>query len=289
MARTRDLDPDRGAGRAQQYKAGVMLTGPEADRRAENRAGARELDTMIEGSPGLTRQQKDRERAMPRETTGDLGDPRMRRTLPDVGEVRRPLSSRQRKARSVTKRGVQDRLPRTQYDAVRGVLTDRGAWTTTNNALADATGDVQMLTDKQRQQVQRIDRAIQAYERANDRGHVVYCNWEPPASVNRANIVGFLNNQLPPGTTVEFDRFTATAHTMHEVEVPESSGRPVPVFEIQTRRGLYLGRSDSVDDTRHLLPRGMSLTVAGQHTATYQRPDGTTGTRLVVQLIDTTP
>jgi hypothetical protein len=52
---------------------------------------------------------------------------------------------------------------------------------------------------------------------------------------------------------------------------------------------MYLGRSDSVDDTAHLLPRGMRLRVAGSHQGNYQRPDGSTGRRLVIQLTDITP
>jgi len=45
--------------------------------------------------------------------------------------------------------------------------------------------------------------------------------------------------------------------TMHEIE-PPGAGEPgrVPVLEIQIRRGICLGRSDSMDDTSHLLPQG---------------------------------
>ena len=61
------------------------------------------------------------------------------------------------------------------------------------------------------------------------------------------------------------------------------------VFEISTRRGVYLGHSDSQDNTAHLLPRGMAFEVIGTHEATWRAPDGTSGTRVVVQLRDITP
>lgn len=289
VPRSRVLDPDRGIGTTQAHKKGLILGQDAADERAADRAGARQLDNTVEHQPGLSRQQKDRERAMPRENLDKLGDPRMQRTLQEATELRRPLSSRQRKARSKTKRAIQDRQPRTQYEAVNSLITDQQHWNNLNTALSDATGDAQMLPDRQRQQAQRVDRAIQAYEQANDRGHVVYCNLELPSAVNRGNVAGFLNNQLEPGTSVDIDRFTFAAHTMHEVEAPDTPARPIPMLEIQTRRGLYLGRSDGSDDTTHLLPRGMRLTVIGHHHATFQRPDGTLGTRRVIQLIDTTP
>jgi hypothetical protein len=74
---------------------------------------------------------------------------------------------------------------------------------------------------------------------------------------------------------------------MHEVE-PPGGGETMPVLEIQTRRGMYLGRSDSLDDTTHLLPRGLRLRVVDIHEAVFERPDGTLGRRPVVQLRDIT-
>ncbi len=263
---------------------------PEVHRqRRDERDGARELDRTVESMPGLRRQQRDRERAMPRDLTGDVPHPRMERTLPASGEIRRPLSSRQRKARSVTKRAVQDRLPDTQHAAVSRLLSRPQRWQQLNDALSDATGDAQALDDGQRVAVQRVDRAVQAYERANDRGHVIYSNVLMPEVINRSNLEGFVRHKLPRGTVLDFDRYTAGAHTLHEIEPGDPDAQRTAVFEIQTRRGMYLGRSDSVDDTAHLLPRGMRLRVAGTHEATYQRPDGSTGRRLVIQLTDITP
>ena len=240
----------------------------------------------MESMPGLTRQQRDRERAMPRATSAEVPHPAMERTLPEPDAIRTPLSSRQRKARSVNKRAAQERLPAAQYAATGALISRPERWSELNDALSDAAGDVQALDDGQRRDIQRVDRAVQAFERANDRGHVVYSNVRMPPVINRSNLEGFVRNSFPTGMVVHFDRFTAGAHTMHEIETDAAPEDRSVVFEMQTRRGAYLGYSDSVDDTSHLLPRGMRLQVAGAHRATYRRPDGTLGSRHVVQLVD---
>jgi hypothetical protein len=279
------VDADRGSSTTAAKQA-QSIGAAAAGARAETRDGARELDVAVESMPGLTRQQRDRERAMPRATAAEVPHPAMERVLPEPDAIRTPLSSRQRKARSVNKRAAQDRLPATQYAATVALVDREDRWAELNDALSEAAGDVQALDDGQRRDIQRVDRALQAYERANDRGHVVYSNVRMPAVINRSNLEGFVRNSFPTGTVVNFDRFTAGAHTMHEIESEEAPEDRSVVFEMQTRRGAYLGRSDSVDDTAHLLPRGMQLRVAGSHRASYRRPDGTLGTRHVVQLVD---
>jgi len=279
------LDADRGSSNADTKLASV-LGRDEAQERQETREGARDLDARVEAHPGLNRQQRDRERATPRDVTGDVPDPRMERTLPTPDQVRMPMSARQRSARAVTKRAVQDRLPSTQYTAMNRMVTDDAQWRSVNDAVSDAAGDVQQLEDFQIAQIQRVDRSIMAYERANDRGHVVYCNVQLPSAVNASNLSGFLRNTFRPGRAIAFDRFTMGAHTMHEIERDDPDAQRTAVFEIQTRRGAYLGRSTSLDDTAHLLPRGPQYQIVGTHTATYQRPDGSTGRREVIQITD---
>lgn len=279
------LDADRGSGNAGTKLASV-LGRDEAQERQETREGARDLDARVEAHPGLNRQQRDRERATPRDVTGDVPDPRMERTLPTPNQVRMPMSARQRSARAVTKRAVQDRLPSTQYTAMNRMVTDDAQWRSVNDAVSDAAGDVQQLEDFQIAQIQRVDRSIMAYERANDRGHVVYCNVQMPSAVNASNLSGFLRNTFRPGSAIAFDRFTMGAHTMHEIEREDPDAQRTAVFEIETHRGAYLGRSTSLDDTAHLLPRGPQYRIVGTHTATYQRPDGSTGRREVIQITD---
>ncbi|MFC9355850.1 hypothetical protein ACFTZB_04585 [Rhodococcus sp. NPDC057014] len=61
------------------------------------------------------------------------------------------------------------------------------------------------------------------------------------------------------------------------------TGRDV-VFEIETGRDMYPGRSDSVDDTAPMLPRGMRFEVVSCGESRYRRPDGRIGRRMLVQL-----
>jgi len=255
-----DLAVEAGRGNpagAAATRAQVMSAAEFTDR-AQDRAGARELDQAVEQMPGLSRGQRDRERAMPRNVTLPLGDPRKDRRLPGPRALRRPLSSRQRKARSIAKRAAQDDLPDTGYRALQRLVADRKHRAALNGALSRVAGDVQQLTDADRAEVQRVDRAIAAYERRNDRGHRVYVNLEFDEAIGGGHPLGVAGTYFPAGTVIELDRFTGAAHTMHEVE-PPSGGESVPVLEIQTRRGMYLGRSDSMDDTTHLLPRGLRL------------------------------
>jgi hypothetical protein len=282
------LDPDRGPSTSSRKQAKLIPVKEHKDR-SRTRAGARELDEAVEAAPGLSRQRRDRERAMPRDLSSEPPHPVMERRLPEPDAIRTPLSSRQRKARSVTKRAAQDRLAQTEYAAVAHAITDQDRWTRVNNALSDAMGDAQELDDGTRTEVQRLDRAIQKYEREGNRGHVVYANVEMPQAINYTSVATFVSSRLGPGEEVALDRYTGSAHTLHEIEPDNDRAGRVVAFEIQTRRGMYLGHSDGVDDTTHLLPRGLQLRVVGSHHARYRRPDGTIGTRYVVQLTDNDP
>lgn len=280
------LDADRGSG-AQHTKLATAMAGSEFHERAATREGARDLDKMVETLPGLNRQQRDRDRAMPRDVTGPVPDPRMERSLGAADQVREPLSARQRSSRSVTKHAAQGSLRHTEKVALARLVNDEDVWRRVNDELSDSAGDIQMLDDTQRARIQRCDRAIMAYERANDRSHVVYANVQMPAAVNSSNLAGFCRNTFTPGTTLDFDRFTAGAHTLHQIEPEDgAAGQRTAVFEIATQRGMYLGRSTGIDDTAHLLPRGLHTRVVGCQTVTYRRPDGSTGHREVIQITD---
>ncbi|ACZ32405.1 hypothetical protein Xcel_3406 (plasmid) [Xylanimonas cellulosilytica DSM 15894] len=281
------VDADRGSGTTRTKQARILDL-DDATSRAEARAGLRELDAMVESMPGLGRLQKDRERITPRGTLGDVGDPRMVRSLPDRGQVRKPISARQRNARSKTRGQVQATVPLTQLKAQRGIVTRPDVWMDVNDHLSEAAGDLQALPERDQEQVRRVDRSIQAYERSNDRGHVVYTNVQMPYFINASNLEGFVRNNFEPGTQVSFDRFTFATHQLHET-VDLHPGEGMATFEIQTRRGAYLGGSDKRDNTSHLLPRGMDFEVVGTHTAYFQYPSGRRGSRTVIQLRDITP
>lgn len=291
MPRSRPADPDgyvlevgrRGASGLTATGAALVDPG-EAQAREETRAGYRDLDRAVEQMPGLTRQGRDRERAMPRNLTAPAGHPRTVRELPEPDSVRRPLSDRQLRARAAGKRRAQGAMTDTQYHALGRLVTDPAHRARLGDALSDAAGDVQELPDADRAAVQRTDRAIGRYEHENTRGHVVYANLEMPAAVPAGHTLRVLREHFRPGAVVSFDRFTGTAHQLHEIEPAQDPGS-VPAFEIQTRRGIYLG-TGSTGDTTHLLPRGLRASVVSVHEAAYLRPDGTRGTRPVIQLLD---
>ncbi|MEU2005390.1 hypothetical protein ACH47B_30055 [Rhodococcus sp. NPDC019627] len=172
-------------------------------------------------------------------------------------------------------------MPKAQYTVLASLTSDPKTWRETNNALSAVAGDAVELDDARRKQVQRVDRAIQRYERESGRGHLVYTSVSiPNAVVNPSD----LPSTLSPGTVLSFDRFTAATHSLHELD---STTRPTDVvFEIQTERGMYYGQSSRVDNSHHLLPRGMQLQVMGAHFVPYERPGQPPGERLVVQLVD---
>lgn len=283
------VDPDRGSS-ATSTKNAALVDVDVSQQRGESRAGLRELDAMTETMPGLNRLQRDRERISPRGTTAELGDPRMRRQLPGPSTARAPLSARQRNARSKSRATTQQRVPLAQLRAQRDLVTSPERWRELNGQLSDEVGDIQALSETDQQRLRRVDRSIQAYERANDRGHVLYSNVRMPAYINQGNRSGFLANNFAVGDQVCFDRYTQATHQLHETagHVDDPDGR-VAVVEMETRRGAYLGQSDKVDNTQHLLPRGMQFEVVDVHQATFRAPDGATGTRMVIQLRDVTP
>jgi hypothetical protein len=282
------VDPDRGSDTAAAKQAQLVDTDQHQDR-ADARAGLRDLDAMTEGMTGLSRMRRDRERIFPRDTTADLGHPRMRRTLPDAGDVRAPLSARQKRERSKDRLATQASMPLTQLRAQRDLVTHPDQWHALNDQLSDATGDIQALSDADQTRVRRIDRAIQAYERANDRGHVLYSNVQMPNYINQSNQAGFLQANFAPGDRLAFDRYTAASHQLHESSGWVADPYKTTVFEIETRRGAYLGQSDKRDNTQHLLPRGMEVEVVNVHQASWRAPDGTTGSRWIIQVRDVSP
>ncbi|QYA99734.1 hypothetical protein I1A62_00680 (plasmid) [Rhodococcus sp. USK10] len=276
------LDPEAGTSTTPASKSAGYRPAATYDDRARERDSARDLDRMVEDAE-FTRARKDLERAFPRTTVPEFSE-RKRRGLPIPDSIRLPPSSRQRKVRSVNKRRAQSLLPKVGYTAVQNLVDDPVRWDTVGEALSAAGGDAQHLEENMRSQVQRVDRAIQTAERFNDRGHILYCAVTLPHEVPQQAVN--LPSTLQPGSRLDFDRYTMTAHAVHELD--GTLGERDVVFEIVTGRGMYLGRSDSVDDTAHLLPRGMRFEVVSCGEGRYRRPDGGIGRRMIVQLRDIT-
>jgi hypothetical protein len=281
------VDADRGSSTTTSKQARIRDV-EEADDRSEARAGLRGLDAMVESMPGLNRMQRDRERLAPRGVAGDLGHPRMERQLPDLGQARVPISDRQKKARSKSRREVQAAVPLAQLKAQRGLVERPEIWSEVNDRLSESAGDLQALPEGDQEQLRRVDRSIQAYERSSDRGHVVYANVQMPHYINSSNLDGFVQNNFNAGERVAFDRYTVGTHQLHETAAL-NGGDGMATFEIQTRRGAYLGQSDKKDNTQHLLPRSMEFEVVGRGRVAYTDPQGRRGSRMVIQLRDVTP
>ncbi|MDF3313062.1 hypothetical protein P3H15_50025 [Rhodococcus sp. T2V] len=276
------LDPEAGTSVTPASKSAGYRPAAAYDDRAVERDSARELDAMVEDAE-FTRARKDLERAFPRTTVPEVSE-RKRRALPIPDSIRLGLSSRQRKVRSVNKHRAQSSLPKVGYTAVQTLIDTPEHWTTVGEALSTARGDAQQLEETMRSQVQRVDRAIQTAERWGDRGHIVYCAVSLPHTVPQQAVN--LPSTLQPGSRLDFDRHTMATHAVHELD--STLGERDVVFEIETGRGMYLGRSDTVDDTAHLLPRGMRFEVVSAGEGRYRRPDGSIGRRMIVQLRDVT-
>ena len=279
------VDADRGSGGVRAKQARTIDT-EVANARADARAGLRELDAMVEGS-GLGRLQKDRERLAPRATVGELGHPRMERQAQGLGEARRPISDRQKKARSKTRREVQGSIPLTQVGAQRDLVTRPEVWREVNDALSENAGDIQALPERDQEHLRRVDRSIQSYERSNDRGHVVYVPVQLPHYINSSNLDSYVRKNFGEGSFA-FDRYTVGTHQLHEA-VDMYPGGGMAYLEIPTRRGAYLGRSDRMDNTKHLLPRSMEGEYTGAGRVSYTDRQGKRGSVMVIQARDTTP
>lgn len=231
-----------------------------------------------------TRAARDRERATPRDMS-HVESPRLRRTpIPEIA-YRAPMSARQRKVRSALKNRVIAAAPRSQHKAVETLLAspDPTSWQRVNDGLHKASGDVHGLADKDRAMVQRLDRAIGAYEQLNDRDHTVYVGVRLPDNVGGVFDKRDLPAGLKVGSRIAFDQFTPATHNLHEL--PGHDDQRVVVLEITTSRGMYMGRAGTSDDTSHLLPRGMHLRLTHAAVVPYATGGGF-GERLVVQAED---
>lgn len=276
------VDVEGGTISARDTKAAREVAESAMGDRAFQRLANRIADQVRDDDTSLTRATRDRDRSTPRDVS-HVDSERLRGDLPAEREFRRSLSGRQRKVRSALKNEVMAAAPASQHQAVRTMLTDEDPqhWQRINRALHTAAGDAQQLQDADRKTVQRLDRLIQSYERLNDRTHKVYVAVELPDTHGDVRRLQDLPVNLRPGSAIAFDQFTLTRHNLHETPGHDSDRHLV--FEIVTSRGMYLGRSDSVEDTTHLLPRAMEMQVASAQYATYETPDGF-GERLVLQL-----
>ncbi|MDY6870913.1 MAG: hypothetical protein SV966_10440 [Actinomycetota bacterium] len=277
------VDPEGGVISARDVKAAREVAEDAMTEREFQRLANQITDELRDDDASLTRAARDRDRATPRDLSHVDSD-RLRGELPAREEFREALSGRQRKIRSTVKNQVLASAPASQHAAIASMLTDEDPreWRRINEGLHHAAGNVQQLADTDRAKVQRVDRAIQSYERLNDRTHRVYVAVKLPDNHRDVAKPEDLPANLQPGSTVAFDQFTLTRHNLHETPGHDSARHVV--FEVVTSRGMYLGRSDSVEDTTHLLPRGMQFDVASADHVAYATRAGGFNERVVLQL-----
>ncbi|CAM3304047.1 hypothetical protein [Tsukamurella hominis] len=210
----------------------------------------------------LTRATRDRDRATPRDAAPTVEEmsSRLRRELPeDPTAFRLGISGRQRKIRSAAKNRVMAKAPIKQTEAIEKLLGDEDPtrWRSIQAQLHGAHGNVQDLEPDDRREVQRLDRAIQSYERENDRDHVVYFAVRMPRTIDPILNKKDLPATMREGERATLDQFTLAAHD--PAELPGNDDGRYVIVEMVTNRGLYLGRSDTIADSTHLLPRGMDI------------------------------
>ena len=277
------VDVEGGVISARDVKAAREVAADAMTEREFQRLANQITDEARDENTSLTRAARDRDRATPRDAS-HVDSNRLRGELPAREEFREILSGRQRKIRSTVKNQVMAAAPVSQHVAIGSMLTneDPSEWRRINGGLHHAAGDVQELADNDRAKVQRLDRAIQSYERLNDRTHRVYVAVKLPDTHRDVDKPEELPASLQPGATVAFDQFTLTRHNLHETPGHDSSRHVV--FEVVTSRGMYLGRSDRVEDTTHLLPRGMQFDVTSAEHVAYATRSGGFNERVILQL-----
>lgn len=269
------LEAGVGEGRA---KLGAVVSGDDAAGRDRAHHLARLRDARIESARGLTRATRDRDRTYPR-PAGTLNPRKIARPPSPEAEVRSPgrYQSRVRHAALVA---AQTRMRNTEYRALGAVLNDQQRWNEINTMLTETHASGQTLGERDRVQVQRIDRAIRRYEEVNDREHVVYAGLEVELDASE-NMTDFLDDWTHPGERFTFDQFTAAAHDAAAINTESHN---IALLEIVTTRGMYLGDARSGGNSGHLLPRGLEVEVEHVRTATVVSADGMRTSRTVIRL-----
>ena len=260
-------------------KTGALANARDVDIVDQAHADKRRHDQAVEDTRGLTRATRDRDRSYPR-PAGDDPNHRKTRDFP-TGPLRTAPSDylcRQLRSTSVAAQG---RLRQTEYRALSNLVTGTpDHWLSLNRRLADTYASGLRLTETDRIEVQRVDRAIRRFEERNDRGHLVYTG----LALDEDQIDGvddldtWVGKIAQPGDRFTFDQFTDADHAPHRVDE-----HPV-LLEISTRRGMYLGEGRSDGATGHLLPRGLHLEVAAVTTTRIRHDDGSWVERPTIQL-----
>lgn len=241
--------------------------------------------------------QADRNREVPRLREDNI-NPRKRRSLPAAGSTRSPLSSRMKKEYSKSKNIWEGKLPKNRRATLNNTMRTPEQLENVNRALRTTVGTKSELPKNVREQVERIDRTIQDFERQNEREHIVYTTLRTPEGDgsfrerqnDMLNILSRMAEKDPQmqNHNLTYDGYIPTTHNLGSIETNESEGREV-VLEMHTRSGAYLGTSDGSANADHIVNRGRSFSVRSvQRDQPYIKADGTEGRRTIVQVFDIT-
>lgn len=220
-------------------------------------------------------------------------NPRKNRSLPSPSTERQMLSSNRKKEYNKTKRGWVEQMPKSHYHAMKRTMANRQMLEGVNRELNGVVGMRSELPPATQRRVKEIDRSIQAFESTNEREHIVYTTLRSPKE--HGNSRNALRRRLENMTesqgqgdgensTITFDSYIPASHSIGTLK-----DSPDIVMEVRTKSGAYLGTSDTTPDASHLVGRGRVLRPVSVHEASFMKPDGTRGTRTVVQMDDVTP
>jgi len=254
-----------------------------AEAEAERTLNRTDADALDET---MTMAESDARREVPR-LRDDAVRPRKSRKLPPQDRVRPMLSSNMKKEYSRTKRQWERGLPKTRRRALNDMLRDQDALEGGNRALRGVHGTRSSLPTNVRERISNVDRTIQDYERINQREHVVYAALRAPTDHgnSRNALLEHLRSMSdnPESEPLTFDGYVPATHSLGNI----ANERDV-VLEMRTKSGAYVGTSDTTPNADHIVNRGRSFQVVGVHEVAYTNPDGTEGTRTVVQVDDVT-
>lgn len=226
---------------------------------------------------------------VPRTRTDSI-NPRKSRRLPSPSAERQMLSSNMKKEHNKTKRGWVEEMPKSHYQAMKRTMSNRQMLEGLNRELNGVVGMRSELPPATQRRVREIDRSIQSFEAQNEREHVVYTTLKSPKdhgnsrNALRRRLETMSESQDSESSGITFDSYIPASHSIGTL-----SDGPDMVMEIRTKSGAYLGTSDTTPDASHLVGRGRVLRPVSVHEASFVKPDGSRGSRTVVQMDDVTP
>lgn len=284
MARTSKVNPNVDA-EPEEYTRRAEFATDSAEREREDiREDARATAAALREN--MTERSAEARSEVPTMRTDSINERKSRR-LPSPSAERQMLSSNMKKEYNKTKRGWVEVMPHSHFQAMNRTMANRAMLESVNRELNRVVGMRSELRPATQRRVREIDRAIQSFEATNEREHIVYAVLKAPKEHGNSRNALVRRLEALSGdeeATVSFDSYIPASHSLGTL-----NDGPDIVMEIRTKSGAYLGTSDTTPDASHIIGRGRVLRPVGVHEASYVKPDGTRGSRLVVQMDDVTP